>query len=250
MTASERQVAQRSVIDDIQLPTWRHVFKLDPDKEISDEALDQVCLSGTDAIIVGGSSGVTFENTVDLMARIRRYELPAVQEVSDLDAVVPGFDAYLIPMVLNTTNPDWLVGQHQRAIEQYGYMMPWELLIPEGYLILNPDCTAAKVSEANANLSKKEAVAYAQVADKLMQLPLVYIEYSGTFGDMDTVKAIRTAISQAFVIYGGGIKTAGQAREAAEAADVVVVGNIIYEDMAAALATVNTVKEINKEDNV
>lgn len=32
---------------------WKHVFKLDPNKEISDEALEKVCESGTDAIMVG-----------------------------------------------------------------------------------------------------------------------------------------------------------------------------------------------------
>ena len=35
---------------------WKHVFKLDPNKDISDEHLEQVCESGTDAIIVGGTA--------------------------------------------------------------------------------------------------------------------------------------------------------------------------------------------------
>ena len=38
--------------------TWRHVFKLDPNKEISDRDLELLCESGTDAIIVGGTDGV------------------------------------------------------------------------------------------------------------------------------------------------------------------------------------------------
>lgn len=28
---------------------WRHIFKLDPNKEISDEDLERICESGTDA---------------------------------------------------------------------------------------------------------------------------------------------------------------------------------------------------------
>lgn len=44
-----------------EITTWRHVFKLDPNKEITDEQLEQVCESGTDAIIVGGTDGVTLE---------------------------------------------------------------------------------------------------------------------------------------------------------------------------------------------
>ncbi|MCM3338833.1 heptaprenylglyceryl phosphate synthase [Paenibacillus sp. MER TA 81-3] len=226
----------------IPIDSWRHVFKLDPDKEIGDEALDRICMSGSDAIVVGGSSGVTFGNTVDLLARIRRYELPVVLEVSNLDAVVPGFDAYLIPMVLNTPNPNWIIGQHQRAIQQYGYMIPWDLLIPEGYIILNPDATAAKITEADASISAADTIAYAQVADKLMRLPIVYVEYSGMYGDMERVSEVKRALRQAQLFYGGGIRTMEQARAAAAAADTVVVGNIVYEDLDAALATVDAVK--------
>ncbi|MCY9517653.1 heptaprenylglyceryl phosphate synthase [Paenibacillus apiarius] len=226
----------------IPIDSWRHVFKLDPDKEIGDEALDRICMSGSDAIAVGGSSGVTFENTVDLLARIRRYELPVVLEVSNLDAVVPGFDAYLIPMVLNTPNPDWIIGQHQRAIQQYGYMIPWDLLIPEGYIILNPDATAAKLTEADAGITTAETVAHAQVADKLMRLPIVYVEYSGMYGDMERVSKVKRSLSQAQLFYGGGIRTTEQARAAAAVAHTVVVGNIVYEDLDAAIATVEAVK--------
>ncbi|MBN3523795.1 heptaprenylglyceryl phosphate synthase [Paenibacillus apiarius] len=226
----------------IPIDSWRHVFKLDPDKEIDDEALNRICMSGSDAIAVGGSSGVTFENTVDLLARIRRYELPVVLEVSNLDAVVPGFDAYLIPMVLNTPNPDWIIGQHQRAIQQYGYMIPWDLLIPEGYIILNPDATAAKLTEADAGITTAETVAHAQVADKLMRLPIVYVEYSGMYGDMERVSKVKGALRQAQLFYGGGIRTTEQARAAAAAAHTVVVGNIVYEDLDAAIATVEAVK--------
>ncbi|EIT84883.1 PcrB family protein, partial [Fictibacillus macauensis ZFHKF-1] len=33
---------------------WKHVFKLDPAKEISDAHLELLCESGTDAIFIGG----------------------------------------------------------------------------------------------------------------------------------------------------------------------------------------------------
>ena len=42
---------------DIKL--WRHVFKLDPAKSITDDDLMKVCESGTDAIIIGGTDNVT-----------------------------------------------------------------------------------------------------------------------------------------------------------------------------------------------
>ena len=60
---------------------WRHVFKLDPNKEISDEDLELICESGTDAIIIGGTDGVTLENVLDLMSRVRRFTVPCVLEI-------------------------------------------------------------------------------------------------------------------------------------------------------------------------
>lgn len=222
---------------------WRHVFKLDPDKEISDEALDAVCMSGTDAVMVGGSSGVTFDNTVELLSRIRRYEVPCVLEVSDLEAIVPGFDLYMIPMVLNASDSAWLVGHHQRAVEEYGYMIPWELLVPEGYIVLNADSTVARLTGAQTELDAAGAAAYAQVADKLMSLPVVYVEYSGTFGDMETVRHIHRSLNGAKLFYGGGIKDADSARQAADVCDTIVVGNAVYEDLKQALLTVKAVKE-------
>ncbi|WP_209848180.1 heptaprenylglyceryl phosphate synthase [Paenibacillus sediminis] len=221
---------------------WRHVFKLDPDREISDEALARVCMSGTDAVMVGGSSGVTFENTVELLARIRQYDIPCVLEISELEAAVPGFDLYMIPMVLNTGSIDWLIGKHQQAIEQYGFLIPWELLVPEGYIVLNPNSTVGKLTEAKTNLSAASAAAYAQTADRLMSLPIVYVEYSGTFGDMNLVSAVRQELRGAQLFYGGGITNLQTAREAAAAADTIVVGNIIYDHLEEALLTVQAVK--------
>lgn len=84
--------------------TWKHVFKLDPAKEISDDVIEQLCTSGTDAILVGGSDDVTMEGVVDLLTRVRRFSVPIVLEISNLESITLGFDYYFIPSVLNSTN--------------------------------------------------------------------------------------------------------------------------------------------------
>ncbi|MNI20988.1 Heptaprenylglyceryl phosphate synthase [compost metagenome] len=221
---------------------WHHVFKLDPDREIGDAVLEAVCTSGTDAIMVGGSSGVTYDNTVELLSRVRQYELPCVLEVSNLEAVVPGFDLYMIPMVLNASSPEWLIGQHAKAAQQYGYMIPWDMLVPEGYVVLNPDSTVAKITGSNVNLDSSEVAGYAQIADRLLNLPIVYIEYSGKLGDLELVKEVRRTIGQSRLFYGGGITNAESARRAAAVCDTVVVGNVVYSDLQGALDTVSAVK--------
>ena len=223
---------------------WRHVFKLDPDRELSDEALDKICTSGTDAVIVGGSSGVTFENIVDLMARIRRYEVDCALEVSTLDGAVPGFDGYFIPLVLNTNRAEWINGWQTEGLKEYGSFVPWEETAAQGYIILNAEATAAKLTEAQTELTEEELIAHVRMADRLMRLPVIYMEYSGRFGDMQLVKRARTATAHAQLFYGGGIDNPEKARQAAEAAHTVVVGNIIYKDLDAALSTVTAVHEV------
>jgi putative glycerol-1-phosphate prenyltransferase len=226
---------------------WKHVFKLDPDRPIDDETLDAVCTSGTDAILVGGSSGVTFDNTVDLMSRIRRYEVPCAFELSDPSCGVPGFDGYFIPSVLNTKRTEWLIGHHVEALRDFGHLLPWESIVGEAYLVLNPDSTVARISGAETNISASEAVAYSQVADRLWNVPVLYVEYSGTFGDMELLKKIKNNLKQAHLFYGGGIDNAERAAQAASHADTVVVGNIIYDNLDAALATVSAVNLSLKE---
>ncbi|MFJ7754199.1 heptaprenylglyceryl phosphate synthase [Peribacillus muralis] len=221
---------------------WKHVFKLDPNKEISDEALEKVCESGTDAIMVGGTDGVTLENVLHLMARIRRYTVPCVMEISSVETVTPGFDLYFIPSVLNSTNPDWMMKLHQQAVKEYGYLLNWDEIFVEGYCILNPECKAAQLTEANADLDMDDVGAYAMMAEKMFNLPIFYLEYSGEYGDVRMVEAAKESLETTVLFYGGGIKSVQQAKEMAEFADVIVVGNVIYEDLKVALATVTAVK--------
>ena len=221
---------------------WSHVFKLDPDKNISDEDLEKICESGTDAIIVGGTDGVTLEKVLDLMARIRRYTVPCVLEVSSIDSVTPGFDLYFIPTVLNSRDVKWVTGLHQEAVKEYGDIMNWEEILVQGYCILNEECKAAQVTNSRTDLSLDEVRAYAMMAEKMFRLPIFYLEYSGKYGDPEVVAEVKNTLEEAVLFYGGGILNAGQAKEMAEHADVIVVGNFIYDDLQGALATVEAAR--------
>ena len=83
------------------------------------------------------------------------------------------------------------------------------------------------------------------MAEELYRFPIMYVEYSGTYGDVDKVKAIANMLQHTQLFYGGGITNIDKAKEMSNIADTIVVGDIIYNDIKKALKTVK-IKESNK----
>ncbi|GGE35575.1 heptaprenylglyceryl phosphate synthase [Pullulanibacillus camelliae] len=223
---------------------WRHVFKLDPNKKIDDDALEQLCESGTDAVIVGGTDGVTLDNTLQLLSRIRQYAVDCALEISAIDAVTPGFDYYFIPTVLNADHPDWIVGMHHEAIKEFGKTLNWDEVVMEGYCVLNPASKVASLTGADTALDSEDVTAYAMMAERMFHFPVFYLEYSGIYGELEMVQAVKKTLTCAQLFYGGGIDSVAKAEEMARAADTVIVGNVIYQDLKTALKTVKAVKKV------
>lgn len=216
---------------------WRHVFKLDPAKDISDEDLEKVCMSQTDAIIIGGTDNVTEDNVLHLMSRVRRYPLPLALEVSNLESTVPGFDFYFVPTVLNSKDTEFHNGILHRALKAYGHMIDFEEFIFEGYVVLNPDSKVSQLTQAQTDLDEDDVIAYAQMANEFYRFPVLYLEYSGTYGDLNYVEAAKDQLTNTQLFYGGGIYNLESAQRVAEIADTIVVGNLIYEDIRQAIKT-------------
>ena len=233
---------------------WRHIIKLDPDREISAERLDFVCSSGTDALILGGTQGVTRAKVAGLMKRLDGCGLPVLIEVSAVEVLVPEARGYLIPLVLNSPEAHWVVGAHHSALKLFGWVIDWSRVLAEGYVILNGDSAVARLTRAATALGPDDVAAYAQYAERLLGLPILYLEYSGTYGDPHLVRAAREALENSAssggtvrggsrLFYGGGIDSAEKAAEMGALADTIVVGNLIYGDRWRALReTVSAVK--------
>lgn len=224
-----------------EINNWQHVFKLDPAKEINDEDLERICESGTDAIIVGGTDNVTLDGVLDLLYRIRRYALPCALEVSTTDAITPGFDAYFIPTVLNSQDKKWVIDMQHEAINEFGNVIDWNELFVEGYCILNEKSKAFQKTNSIMP-TDEDVISYALMAEKFFKLPIFYVEYSGTYGNVTLVEEVKKQLNETKLFYGGGIETLAQAKEMKQFADVIVVGNVIYSDIEAALQTVQAVK--------
>ncbi|MCS4486900.1 heptaprenylglyceryl phosphate synthase [Staphylococcus americanisciuri] len=216
---------------------WRHIFKLDPAKTISDADLEALCMSQTDAIMIGGTDNVTEDNVIQLMSRVRRYPLPLVLEISNLESIMPGFDFYFVPSVLNSTDVAFHNGLLHQALKQYGHMINFEELIFEGYVVLNDDSKVATLTRATTDLELEDVEAYAQMANDVYRLPVLYLEYSGQYGDPEMVRAARAYLTDTQLFYGGGIDSLSRAQEMANIADTIIVGNVVYDNMKEALKT-------------
>jgi putative glycerol-1-phosphate prenyltransferase len=235
-----------------RLKSCKHLTKLDPDKKHTFSLIEKVFASGTDGIIIGGTQGITASKTVALLQMVRTVvasSLPVWIEVSEQEAIQPGADGYFVPVVLNTTNVEWLIGAHQKAFAALNFLLKHlaidvdKILIPEGYIILNPACAAAKKTQANTDLTPEDIAGYCLAAKHLFKLPIIYLEYSGTLGSLEVVSQVKKQIGGTRLFYGGGISTPETAYDFSRYADTLIVGNLVYQEPKLLKSIVEAVKE-------
>jgi len=228
---------------------WDHVLKVDPDKELVDgETFEDVCATGTDAIEIGGTTGMTkgkMETVVDACAK---YGVPLYQEPSNPAVVIDddALDGYLIPTVFNAGDSFWVTDAHKEWVRIEGGL-DWSRTHTEAYVVLNPDASVAEYTDADCDQSADDVAAYAAVAEKLFGQEIVYIEYSGTFGDPDVVRAAADALEASTLFYGVGIDDYDSAHTMGQHADVVVVGDLLHDEGCEAVReTVEGVKDAHE----
>jgi putative glycerol-1-phosphate prenyltransferase len=90
--------------------------------------------------------------------------------------------------------------------------------------------------------SEDDTIAYAYMAEHMYKLPVFYLENSGAYADPELVQKVKRQLSNTLLFYGGGITSAEQAAEMKQHADVIIVGNHVYDNIKAALKTVKAVK--------
>lgn len=225
---------------------WDHILKIDPDKELlAGETFEDVCQTGTDAIEIGGTLGMTEEKMQRVIDACAAYDVPLYQEPSNPSVVIdsPALDGYLIPTVFNSTDPFWIVGAHKEWVRiENG--LDWDRTTTEAYIVMNPDASVAEYTAADCDQSPEDVASYARVAEKMFGQEIVYIEYSGTFGDPEIVAAAHDGLDDATLFYGGGIRDYDAAYEMGQHADVVVVGDLLHDAGCDAVAqTVDGVKD-------
>ncbi|ABN07307.1 geranylgeranylglyceryl phosphate synthase family protein [Methanocorpusculum labreanum Z] len=222
--------------------TWRHITKLDPDKVITKEEIAEIAASETDALMLSGTLDVTPENLAELYDNVRDAGLPLTVEPADPScARFEGIDYVFVPSVFNAGHPAFITGLHKEWAQHADIL--WDKVVQEAYVVLNPNSSVGKLTRAKCDLTPAEVAAYGIVAEKYYSMPVLYIEYSGMYGDPAVTRAVSEALSTTRVFYGGGINSGAKAAEMGQYADTIVVGNAVYEAGPAVLKeTVKAVK--------
>lgn len=210
-----------------------HMTLLDPDKQTAKEAgriASDATRYGTDAIMIGGSTGVT-QATVDatVLAIKKATSVPTILFPASAANLSRHADALYFMSLLNSRDPRLIVGEQRRAAP---VVKAWGLeTIPMAYLVVEPGMRAGEVGQADPiPRGKPEAAVEYALAAEMLGMKLVYLEAGSGAPDPvpgPMIRAVHEAIAVPLIV-GGGIRTADAARDVAVAgADIVVTGTIV-----------------------
>jgi phosphoglycerol geranylgeranyltransferase len=210
-----------------------HMTLIDPAKQSPSVAADiavKAGRAGTDAVMVGGSTGVTQANLDDTVDSIKKAcKLPVIYFPSGANVIAHRSDAIYFMSMLNSKNVKNVTGEHWKGapvIKKLG-LEP----ISMGYIIVEPGMKVGEVGEADliSRTDVARAVGYGLSAE-FFGMDLFYLEAGSGAPEpvpSEMIRAVRQSVKMP-VIVGGGINTPEKATRVAEAgADIVVTGTIV-----------------------
>lgn len=212
-----------------------HMTLIDPDKQGPDECAEianAAYRAGTDAIMVGGSTGISFDNLDrSITSMITRVPIPIIQFPSHSQALSPNADAIYFMSLLNSKDTRYIIGEQMNAAPHLRNMDVETISM--GYVIVEPGMKVAEMGGAEP--LKREALDSAVgygLAAEFLGMELYYLEAgSGAPEPVPTnmVSAVANKLSIPLIV-GGGIRDAEAARSiAAAGADILVTGTVVEE---------------------
>jgi phosphoglycerol geranylgeranyltransferase len=210
-----------------------HITLIDPEKVTAPQASTiarKAKVSGTSAIMVGGSTFFSSAHLDDVVKAVRRtVKIPIILFPNNVTGISRYADAIWFMSLLNSADPYFLIGAQVLGapiIKKYN-IEP----IPLGYIIVGDGGTASVVGRAvPVPYSKPELVAAHALAGQYLGMRFIYLEAgSGVKKPVppEMIRLVKSHISVPLVV-GGGIRSRSQALAAAsKGADIIVTGNII-----------------------
>jgi phosphoglycerol geranylgeranyltransferase len=213
-----------------------HFTLIDPEKssaEVAGELAAGAVALGSDAILLGGSTGISPERMRATALSVKsRVGVPAIIFPEGPGSLSRGPDAILFMSLLNSRNLDLVVRAHAKAslvVRGLGLEA-----IPLGYLVIAPGMRVGEVGEADAiprdDLAKAQGFA---LAAEYLGMQFLYLEAgSGAPAPVPTemVRAVRSVLSIPLIV-GGGIRSRGDAEALLDAgAQALVTGTVTEQE--------------------
>lgn len=224
---------EKYLLERITMEKTIHVTLIDPEKVTAQQAsiiAKGAWVSGTSAIMVGGSTFVSTKHLDNVVKAIKQsIKLPVILFPNNVTGISRHADAIWFMSLLNSVDPYFIMGAQilgAPLIKRYG-LEP----IPMAYIIVGEGGTASIIGKAVPIPYNKPELAIAHaLAGQYLGMRFVYLEAgSGAKNPVppEMIHAVKSQINVPLIV-GGGIKTKDQALAAASAgADVVVTGNVV-----------------------
>jgi len=224
---------ERYLLEKIKAEGTIHITLIDPEKVTSPQAsrvATKAKLSGTSAIMIGGSTFFSAAHLDDVVRAVKRtVKIPVILFPNNVMGISRYADAIWFMSLLNSVDPYFLIGAQVLGaplIKKYR-LEP----IPMGYIIVGDGGTASVVGKAvPVPYNKPELATAHALAGQYLGMRFVYLEAGSGARKPVPSEMIRVVKSYVDIplIVGGGIKSRSQALAAASAgADIIVTGNVI-----------------------
>ena len=223
------------ILENIKYGRIRHLTLLDPEKngpKNIEKVIDFIDRSGSDAIMVGGSTGTGTKSVDDLVRAIKGHtKKPVILFPSSPEAFSPKADAIFYLSLLNSNSLKYVMGfQVQSARLLKSARME---VISVAYLVFEPGMTVGKVG--GAKLIGREDVSTAldyATAAELIGFHAIYLE-AGSGAPQSIDPAVVKAVCEDMtipVIVGGGIRDPVTAKKMLDAGAAAIVTGTIAEN--------------------
>ncbi len=231
-----------------------HFTLIDPEKTLPKEAAEiasKAVEAGSDAILVGGSIGVSEADVDSVVKSVKKtVKEPVILFPGNVTGVSKYADAIFFMSLLNSDDPYFIVGAQVLGsviVRKYGLEA-----LPTAYIILGEGGAAGYIGRARPiPVNKPEIAAAYALAASMMGMRFIYFERGSGAPEPVPPEVIyyskKILPKDTFLIVGGGIRTVEDAKKIASSKpNAIVTGTIIERDSEKGFEIIRAIKRISR----